>query len=116
MSDLVAFLTARLDEIESGWKAHRRREREGDLETLFHFGRPLAEELLADIAAKRRIVELHTDTENHAHGCPGRGALDDEWHVIEAGQPLTLVYPCPTLRLLASVYADHSDYREEWKP
>jgi hypothetical protein len=25
-------------------------------------------------------------------------------------------YPCRTLRALAAVYADHPDYRDEWKP
>ncbi|WP_302832288.1 DUF6221 family protein [Streptomyces malaysiensis] len=25
-------------------------------------------------------------------------------------------YPCTTVRLLALPYADHSDYREEWRP
>jgi hypothetical protein len=25
-------------------------------------------------------------------------------------------YPCLTLRLLALPYADHADYRQEWRP
>lgn len=27
-----------------------------------------------------------------------------------------IYHPCQTVRLLASVYSDHPDYREEWKP
>ena len=29
---------------------------------------------------------------------------------------LPVRYPCPTLRILAEVYADHPDYLPEWKP
>lgn len=55
--------------------------------------------------AKRRIVAEHPlddegfcyDDATHSHGC--------KWH-----------WPCPTLRALASVYADHPDYHEEWRP
>ncbi len=25
-------------------------------------------------------------------------------------------WPCPTIRALASVYADHPDYQQEWRP
>ena len=58
--------------------------------------------VLAECEAKRRIVELHREVtfeeavERAAGGCRCRGG-----------------WPCPTLRALAAVYADH---REEWRP
>lgn len=68
--------------------------------------------VLAECEAKRRIVAEHRrvpcGNSRHQNGehcsvC----SYDDiprEWH------------PCPTLRYLAAVYADHPDYRDEWKP
>ena len=47
----------------------------------------------AECAAKCRIVELHRDCDDVAYG-------DDS--------------TCPELRALATVYADHPDYRQEW--
>lgn len=47
--------------------------------------------------AKRRIIERHGDGGDCFDCTPTR-------------------YPCPTLRLVAAIYADHPDYREEWKP
>lgn len=62
----------------------------------------------ADIAAKRAILDLHAEamgTDFHGN-CPGTwvGYSDDP------------AEPCPTLRLLASAYADRPGYREEWRP
>jgi hypothetical protein len=51
---------------------------------------------LADCEAKRRIVRMHQPPTICGWDCrDGR---------------------CPTLRALALPYADHPDYREEWKP
>ena len=63
--------------------------------------------VLAECEAKRRIVERH------------RGfGFDEEWapegYCGECEG--TLSSPCATLRLLALPYADHPDYREEWRP
>lgn len=59
--------------------------------------------VLAEVAAKRRIVELHGDQ----HECVG--SLDD-----------ALAYNpyigCTTLRVLALPYAEHEAYRSEWAP
>lgn len=51
--------------------------------------------VLAQVAAMRRIVEWHAT----GHECT-HYLLTDE--------------PCPTLRALASVWADHPDYSDEW--
>lgn len=55
--------------------------------------------LLAECEAKRRIVGRH-DVVDAAGGC------------AFCGEPA----PCEHLRILASVYADHRDYDERWRP
>lgn len=65
--------------------------------------------VLAEVAAKRAIIGLHAVVE------PG------EWRTVAAcaqcGDARTyesymVEWPCPTLRALAQVYADHPDYDE----
>lgn len=65
--------------------------------------------VLAECEAKRRIVELGGEAET----------LDDQtW--FDRGLPSDPGYNDPRcgeriLRVLAAVYADHSDYHEEWR-
>lgn len=69
--------------------------------------------VLAEVAAKRRILELHdrfSQPQQMAKGrvwaCGTCGSVDDsptEW-------------PCDTLRLLALPFAGHPDYRADWAP
>jgi hypothetical protein len=66
-----------------------------------------AARVLADVAAKRRIVELHTGE----HEC-----VSDEAHDAVLVAPGYIFHLDPTLKLLALPYSDHPDYREEWKP
>ena len=69
------------------------------------------ERVLAECEAKRRIVARHSQTVECGNvGCQRRGlsglhclVCDDEW-------------PCPDLRILATIYAGHPSYREEWRP
>jgi len=63
--------------------------------------------VLAECEAKRRIVEGHGRT----HACTVLGEPDawDEQTFWEKSEP------CPTLRALAAVYADHEDSRDEWR-
>lgn len=69
--------------------------------------------VLAEVDAKRRLLIVHKrddrysfsgcitcDAGDNSCGCMGGSAYD---------------YPCETLRVLALPYADHPDYREEWK-
>ncbi|MEU7400729.1 DUF6221 family protein [Streptomyces sp. NPDC044948] len=64
--------------------------------------------VLADVEAKRQLLDLHAPGEteyvdgNVCMACDVRG-----------GEPF---YPCKTLRLLALPYAGHPDYRPEWRP
>jgi len=65
--------------------------------------------VLADIAAKRRILELHSQP----HECPEVDGTT--WYMLMSA-PESVDQPCPTQRMLASVYADHPDYDpEEWE-
>lgn len=71
--------------------------------------------VLAECEAKRRIVDWHRlvdgldDDDNPVRGCP---------NCIASGAvaPYLIAGPCLTIRLLALPYADHKDYREEWRP
>lgn len=96
MSDLVAWLTQILDEDEKEAGYDKYRDDSWWMEGPFD-----ADNVLADIAAKRAILALHSG--------------DDDWPCQSAAG--NWVYePCPTLRLLASIYADRSGYDESWKP
>jgi len=62
---------------------------------------------LAECKARRRIVELH-----EIDG-PGAGSCEictdrDYVGLVDEG-------PCDTLKALASVYADHPDFQDEWR-
>jgi hypothetical protein len=66
-----------------------------------HIARHDPARVLADIEAKRRIIALHVaEPGQHPDFC------GHDKHEL----------PCPTLRLLALPYADHPDYRTEWRP
>ena len=51
--------------------------------------------VLAECAAKRAIIEAHTEAGPVCMPC------EHEW-------------PCATIRAVASVYSDRPDYRQEW--
>ena len=54
--------------------------------------------VLAECEAKRAVVGLHPEMLGWCQGCAHES------------------YPCRTLLALALPYADHPDYREEWRP
>lgn len=66
--------------------------------------------VLAEVEAKRRIIELHSVSEGHECSTRDRhGDIDHCTWVMDSEA-------CTTLRLLALQYAAHPDYREEWRP
>lgn len=65
---------------------------------LEHIARHDPARALADVAAKRAIVEAH-------HPVDPCDAHDAMCHTV----------PCSTLLALASVYADHPDFKAEWR-
>jgi hypothetical protein len=101
----------------------------GDPWTMFAWGYEIdinAGRLLADCAAKRRIVELHNQLpDDHYHsghnewdkGFPYEArprmcsSCGDQGYNDFCG----VQYPCDTLRALALPYASHPEYREEWR-
>lgn len=80
--------------------------------------------VMRDCEAKRLIVELHAPT--MAGQTVGRVILgqliEPVWVCpscsVDGGNGYTGIVeaPCPTLRAIAAVYADHPGYREEWRP
>ena len=73
-----------------------------------HIARHDPHRVLAECAAKRRIVELHW--ESNARGWRAGGAPMPS----RCAECRAVPFPCPTLRALASVYADHPDYDPGW--
>lgn len=124
--DLVDFVRARLDEDEQEaiaaspgpWHANAEQDEvvavDGETvadgfalsseqlrATVRHIVRYDPARVLREVEAKREIIELHTAEPNQqSDECP---------HDLQE-------LPCPTLRCLALPYADHPDYREEWRP
>jgi len=119
VSDLVEFLRQRLDEDE---RTARIVNADPTSDCWFdcagdghgdHHLRWNPARVLAEVDAKRRILDEHapfSQPQKMAWGeiiaCSTCGSVDDsptEW-------------PCSTVRLMALPYADHPDYREEWRP
>ena len=101
---LTEFLLARIAEDEREATACLDQYMRGDGGTKSRWVRQLAE-----CEAKRRIVEEHgpfweDDSPSLCRVCHDYAAHD------------AAASPCRTLRLLATVYADHPDYRQEWRP
>lgn len=76
---------------------------------------------LADIAAKRRILDRHVPkTGEHLPRhpiCAECGGSD--WKPLGGRlepYPWVMPWPCPTLRLLALAFAGYPGYRNEWRP
>lgn len=91
---LADFLLARITEDEWGIRQVEKREQDMTRVDLW-FGYPLVGRVLAECEAKRRIVAWELQVAERAH-------LQPEQRVI--------------LQLLALPYADHPDYRQEWRP
>jgi len=70
-----------------------------------HIVRHAPARVLAEVEAKRRIIN------EHQQATPGWCATCDI-----PGDYKGLPEGCMTVRLLALPYADHSVYREEWRP
>lgn len=66
--------------------------------------------VLAECAAKRRIVEDHPrdDTLDYCATC-----FSGDFNSL--GEREFEEFPCPALRALVSVYAGHPEFREEWR-
>ncbi len=112
MSDLIVFLTARLDETEAralaareDWDDESQRYEWNDLsEAVFAHARCLDPELvLREVEAKRNILDALQEAE---------AALDRGYTDLVRGSQLTLLRAS---RFLAAVYSDHPDYDQSWE-
>lgn len=74
-----------------------------------HMARWDPERVLADIDAKRQLIELHQEKQE-------QGYSSDFCAECGFGETSQEYYPCATLRLLALPYADRPGYREDWRP
>lgn len=139
MDDLIAFVTARLDEDEAAakgcslenWKAS------GPMPSSGYIG-PADWYLVGRVNAHEgKLLATGLDIHDPEHRClihaarhdPARVLREVEakraivgWHVpVKDCEPpqciICLEYvPCRTLSALAAVYSGHPDYRQEWKP
>ncbi len=74
-----------------------------------------SERIDAECAAKRALIELHCASQDltlvtfitGGPDCATCGQYGDYGHETD--------WPCSTLKILASVYADHSDFLPEWR-
>ena len=85
--------------------------------------------VLAEVEAKRRMLELHVpEPSGYINGvyqmasepigdpfCSHCANLCHSSSGIMCDNP-DAPWPCPTVRILALPYADHPDYREQWRP
>lgn len=85
-------------------------------------GAPSPNRVLAECDAKRRIVAEHRLITDRARlvkvwmdPTPGVACERCANDPLGSG-PLEDIGPCDTLLFLALPYADHPDYREEWRP
>jgi hypothetical protein len=69
--------------------------------------------VLAVCEAHRRIVELHVEDEGVCRVC--QWDRDCDQPVYTHNDDPAWLYPCPTLRALAAIYADRDGFREEWE-
>lgn len=107
--ELVEWLLVVLDEHEEVAQREQRSAPDWDRvagyadSTLVQMMSPAA--VLADIAAKRVIIELHESYASEKHSGPSC------WVCGPGGFP----FPCQTLRALASAFAHCPGYLEEWR-
>jgi hypothetical protein len=149
MDELLAFLRAQLDEDErvaretaghgsTTWKAglHRWRGRieaddaalivrDVDLVDAEHIARWDPARVLAEVEAKRRVLDLHNPQPTgyvdgvYTHGETGQLQCEHCAEQCHSGSGMSrdmpdAPWPCPTVRLLAQPYAGRPGWREEW--
>ncbi|MFC8491795.1 DUF6221 family protein [Streptomyces sp. NPDC057235] len=123
-SDILAFLRARFDEDFTDARAAKPGPWHADggsvyathptdevvtyTESADHIARHHPKRVLAEVEAKRKLLELHREIEDPE-------AMQDFCYTCDVTGEYP-EYPCTTLRLLALPYASHPDYRDTWRP
>ncbi|WP_406420887.1 DUF6221 family protein [Streptomyces sp. NBC_00842] len=114
MDDLVQFLRDRLDEdardaeaAGDSWYGYEPEQQIAfvSVADARHIARHDPARVLREVEAKRQLLRIHRryvdEPDQACLGCAG-GIV---WETS-----------CPVVRLLALPYADHPDYREDWRP
>jgi hypothetical protein len=135
MDDLVTWLRAQLDEDERvAQAAGSRYETPASAPAIlagFNAGPQVVEfaqlwtpaRVLAEVDAKRRLLDLHDPyarrggwpvTEYQA--CSYCAGLCHSGSGLACDQPVDALYPCETVRLVATAYAGRPGYRDQWRP
>jgi hypothetical protein len=104
LTGLRNFLLARIAEDEVLIRRHWENEVVAGLGAPFDLAR-----LLYECTAKRMIVAVHTPSTAASAARPAAGMR--ELFCAHDRNP----YPCLTLRALALPYADHREFRDEWR-
>jgi hypothetical protein len=105
---LTEFLLARIADEERA--AFTRIEQTPNDSSSGQLLRALTDQLLIELEAKRRVIEVHTGV----HPC----AVGHGWAGVRpegAAGVYSADEPCPTLRALAASHDDHPEYRPEWR-
>jgi hypothetical protein len=110
MDDLITWLRAQLDDDERvaqeaiSWTW--RPELTNEFVSAEHIARWDPARVLAEVEAKRRILDLHEQAVPDGH---------DQMGYRFACEHCAQTTPCPTLRLLAQPYAERDGWQEEWR-
>jgi len=106
---LTEFLRARLDEDER----HARKLAESDRRPVLSLATTVnhPERLLLEVEAKRAIVDDYADAEQAVRGYDHDAPTDAYWQEWGNRHALRLA-----VERLGTVYADHDDYDERWRP
>lgn len=100
---ITEFLNARCDEEERDWRVVACRDVDYQIG-----GRSVAPMMLADIAAKRAIVEVFEEAARDVDAIDyDYGADDEDWGAVSLLRDV--------LRLLAQPYAEHADFDPAWR-
>jgi hypothetical protein len=109
VTTLVAFLKARLDEDEAAAKAWLPFGNP-DAAARDHVARYDPGRVLAEVDAKREVIRLYEDTIATIEMLKSHGWQSTSAHEVAAESYLNVI------RAHAAAYADHPDYRDEWRP
>jgi hypothetical protein len=104
-----------LVEVLSGW-GHDAWGMNVTAENQAHIARHDPARVLADIEVKRSILDEHHQDGTGCAVCADPEEYDENSEGEAEWIRSAKWWPCRTVRLLALPYADHPDYRKEWRP
>lgn len=101
MSDIIEFLNTRIAEDKNQALDHHHEPLRYGVDKVTDL--TLSERFLSEAEAKSAIIDQHTEgPEGFCGDKLGAFGCDERW-------------PCPSLRAIATIYSNHSDFRPEWR-